>query len=59
LETQKNSDIGVGYYTPDGIIVSFNRLAALRMNGLPEDFAGKLKTKARRDRIAAPPLVVH
>ncbi len=37
----ENAGIGIGYYKPDGIVISYNRLAAQNMNGLPEDFAGK------------------
>ncbi|MGI2336590.1 MAG: PAS domain S-box protein [Dehalogenimonas sp.] len=33
--------VGVGYYSPDGKIISYNRLAASHMNGVPEDFNGK------------------
>jgi len=33
--------VGIGYYTPDGIIISYNKVAALNMNGKPEDFADK------------------
>ena len=37
----ENAGLGIGYYTPDGIIVSFNQRAATNMGGKPEDFAGK------------------
>lgn len=37
----ENTGIGIGYYKPDGTVISFNKLAANRMNGEPEDFAGK------------------
>ena len=33
--------LGIGYFTPDGIIISFNQIAAKQMNGKPEDFIGK------------------
>ncbi|MGI2335909.1 MAG: PAS domain S-box protein [Dehalogenimonas sp.] len=33
--------VGIGYYSPDGKIISYNRLAASHMNGVPEDFNGK------------------
>jgi len=36
-----NAAIGIGYYTPDGVVISYNYIAAKHMNGLPEDFAGK------------------
>jgi PAS domain S-box-containing protein len=37
----ENAGLGIGYYTPDGIILSFNQIAARQMNGKPEDFIGK------------------
>jgi len=37
----ENSGIGIAYYKPDGTIISFNRIAAKHMNGVPEDFTGK------------------
>jgi len=37
----ENAGIGIGYYKPDGTIISYNHLAAKNMNGVPEDFAGK------------------
>lgn len=37
----ENAGIGIGYYTPDGIVLSYNRLAASHMNGTPEEFIGK------------------
>ncbi len=33
--------VGIGYYTPGGVVISYNNLAARNMNGKPEDFAGK------------------
>ncbi|MBE0673897.1 MAG: PAS domain S-box protein [Bacteroidales bacterium] len=36
-----NAAIGIGYYTPDGVVISYNNIAAKHMNGLPEDFTGK------------------
>ena len=33
--------IGIGYYQLDGIIISYNKLAAKHMGGAPEDFIGK------------------
>jgi len=33
--------IGIGYYSPDGIIISYNQIAAKYMNGNPEHFTGK------------------
>jgi len=32
--------LGMGYFTPDGDVISFNKLAAQHMNGKPEDFEG-------------------
>jgi len=37
----ENSGIGIGYYTPDGTVLSYNRLAASYTNKTPEDFIGK------------------
>jgi PAS domain S-box-containing protein len=37
----ENSGIGIGYYNPEGTIISYNRIAASHMNGTPEDFTGK------------------
>lgn len=34
--------LGVGYYTPEGKIISFNKVAAAHMGGKPEDFTGKM-----------------
>ncbi|MFA6507715.1 MAG: PAS domain S-box protein [Treponemataceae bacterium] len=33
--------VGIGYYNPDGIVLSYNQLAAKYMGGVPEDFIGK------------------
>lgn len=33
--------LGIGYYSPEGIVISYNNIAAQNMNGKPEDFAGK------------------
>ena len=32
---------GIGLFTPDGVILSLNKVAAGLMNGKPEDFAGR------------------
>ncbi len=37
----ENAGVGIGYFKPDGTIISYNKLAASHMNGLPEDFTGK------------------
>jgi len=37
----ENAGIGIGYYKPDGEVISYNRLAATNMQGKPEDFKGK------------------
>ncbi len=37
----EHAGIGIGYYKPDGTVISYNRLAAAHMNGVPEDFAGR------------------
>jgi diguanylate cyclase (GGDEF)-like protein/PAS domain S-box-containing protein/putative nucleotidyltransferase with HDIG domain len=35
------SGLGIGYYTTNGIIISYNKQALENMGGNPEDFAGK------------------
>jgi len=37
----ESAGVGIGYYTPDGIVISYNKLAAKNMNGKPKDFCGK------------------
>ena len=37
----ENAGMAIGYYKPDGTIISYNKLAAKNMNGDPVDFAGK------------------
>ena len=37
----ESAGLGIGYYTPDGVVVSYNEIASRHMNGRPEDFAGK------------------
>lgn len=37
----ENAGIGIGYYSPEGIVISYNSLAAKNMDGVPEDFIGK------------------
>jgi PAS domain S-box-containing protein len=37
----ETAGVGIGYYTPDGTVISYNTIAAQNMNGKPEDFAGK------------------
>jgi PAS domain S-box-containing protein len=37
----ENAGLGIGYYTPEGVVISFNSIAAKDMNGVPEVFAGK------------------
>jgi len=37
----ENAGVGIGYYTPDGVVISYNQLAASHMQGRPEDFNGK------------------
>ncbi|GAB4440113.1 MAG: hypothetical protein Kow00120_08140 [Anaerolineae bacterium] len=36
-----NAGLGIGYYTPQGRVIAFNKVAAAYMRGEPEDFAGK------------------
>jgi two-component system, cell cycle sensor histidine kinase and response regulator CckA len=33
--------VGIANYSPEGIILSYNQIAAMHMNGKPEDFTGK------------------
>jgi PAS domain S-box-containing protein len=37
----ESAGIGIGYYKPDGTVISYNLLAAQNMGGNPEDFNGK------------------
>ena len=37
----ENAGLGIGYYKPNGTIISYNNQAAKNMNGEPDDFAGK------------------
>lgn len=37
----ESTGVGIGYYRPDGTVISFNQVAAKNMGGNPEDFAGK------------------
>jgi PAS domain S-box-containing protein len=37
----ESAGLGIGYYTPDGVVVSYNEIASRHMNGRPEDFKGK------------------
>lgn len=37
----ENAGVGIGYYTNDGIVLSYNRLAAKHLGGVPEEFSGK------------------
>ena len=37
----ENAGLGIGYLNPEGIVLSFNTIAANDMNGVPEDFTGK------------------
>jgi len=37
----ENAGLGIGYFSPEGIVISFNTVAAKNMNGKPEDFSGK------------------
>jgi PAS domain S-box-containing protein len=37
----ENAGIGIGYWSPNGIVLSYNQIAAKYMNGIPEDFIGK------------------
>ncbi len=37
----ESAGIGIGYYNIDGIVISYNQMAAKNMGGIPEDFNGK------------------
>jgi PAS domain S-box-containing protein len=37
----ESAGLGIGYYTPDGVVISYNEIASRLMNGRPEDFAGR------------------
>jgi PAS domain S-box-containing protein len=37
----EHASIGIGYYTPKGAVIGYNRVAASRLGGTPADFAGK------------------
>jgi PAS domain S-box-containing protein len=37
----EHAGVGIGYYSPEGIVLSFNELAAKNMGGKQEDFVGK------------------
>jgi len=37
----EGAGIGIGYYSPDGVLIEFNAIAAAHMGGAPEDFTGK------------------
>ncbi len=37
----ESSGVGIGFYTPQGVVISYNRIAAENMGGKPEDFLGK------------------
>ncbi len=37
----ESAGIGIGYYSLEGIVLSYNKLAAQHMGGVPENFIGK------------------
>ncbi|THB78481.1 MAG: PAS domain S-box protein [Desulfobulbaceae bacterium] len=37
----ENAGLGIGYWSPEGTVISFNRIAAALMNEEPESFIGK------------------
>ncbi len=37
----ENAGLGIGYYKPDGTVISYNKIASKNMGGEPEDFSGK------------------
>jgi PAS domain S-box-containing protein len=36
----ESAGVGIGYYTPEGVVISYNKRAAEYLNGKPEDFIG-------------------
>ena len=38
----EHAGIGIGYYTPEGVVIDFNRVAAAHHGGEPADFAGRM-----------------
>lgn len=49
-----NAGLGIAYYTPEGRVIWFNKVAAENMGGVPEDFEGKtyweIFSKAEADK---------
>jgi PAS domain S-box-containing protein len=37
----ESAGIGIGYYSVDGLVLSYNKLAARHMGGTPDDYIGK------------------
>ena len=37
----ERAGVGIAYYSPEGVIFSYNAIAAAHMGGKPEDFSGK------------------
>jgi PAS domain S-box-containing protein len=37
----ENAGVGIAYYTVDGVVMMYNRVASRNMKGVPEDFIGK------------------
>jgi PAS domain S-box-containing protein len=37
----ESAGVGIGYYATNGVVISFNAMAAMNMGGKPEDFNGK------------------
>jgi PAS domain S-box-containing protein len=37
----ENAGLGIGYYKPDGTVISYNKVATAQMDGSPEDFSGR------------------
>ena len=48
-----NAGMGIGYFTTDGRVLSFNKTAAERMGGEPEDFVGRSMTDLFGDETGA------
>lgn len=37
----ESAGVGIGYYTTEGKVISFNKIAAMNLNGEPDSFIGK------------------
>ena len=49
----ENAGLGIGHFTADGTIISFNKIAAALMGGKPQDFEGKKMSELYSENDAA------